>query len=60
MQKTILEERRNKMIVRWFLFETRLGEALLAQIERRLGLAVVRADWLADQYSGRPQAVGGQ
>ncbi len=31
-----------------FLFETKLGEWLLCQLERR-GLAIVKADWLAEQ-----------
>ena len=36
------------------LFETRLGEMLLAFLERRAGLAVISADSLAQQVSGRP------
>ena len=48
------------MIVKWFLFETRLSELLLAFLERRLGLAVVSAEWLAVQPSGRPQTVSGE
>ena len=46
------------MVVRWFLFETGFGELLLAFLERRIGLAVVSADWLGRQRSGRPKAVG--
>jgi len=42
------------MIVRWFLFETRLGLFLLAQLERKTGLAVVNAEWLGRQPSGYP------
>ena len=38
----------------WLLFETRLGELLLALLERRTGLAIVRSDWLSTQSSGRP------
>jgi hypothetical protein len=34
------------VLVRRLLFETRLGEWLLATLERRLGLCVVQADWL--------------
>jgi hypothetical protein len=48
------------MIVRWFLFETRCGELLLVFLERRLGLAVVSADWLAVQPSSMPQTVSGE
>jgi hypothetical protein len=43
------------MFVRWLLFETMLGELLLAVIERQ-GLAVVSVDWLAGQRSGQPAA----
>ena len=42
------------MIVRRFLFETKCGEMLLSFLERRVGLAVVKADWLGDQRSGNP------
>lgn len=45
------------MVVRWFLFETRYGEWLLTFLERRLGLAVVSAEWLAIQPSSAPHAV---
>jgi hypothetical protein len=48
------------MIARWFLFETRCGELLLTFLERRLGLAVVSAEWLAVQPSSVPQAVSGE
>jgi hypothetical protein len=43
-----------KMVVRWFLFETKLGELLLALLERWAGLCVVDADWLGEQPSGIP------
>lgn len=46
------------MILRWLLFETRVGELLLAFLERRAGLAVVTADWLGDQHSGKPATAG--
>ena len=46
------------MIVRWFLFETRLGLLLLALLERKTGLAVVNADWLGKQPSGWPVTAG--
>ena len=44
------------MMVRWFLFETKCGEWLLTILERRLGLAVVSAEWLAVQPGGEPVA----
>jgi hypothetical protein len=40
-------------VLRRFLFETRAGELFLAWLERRAGLAVVLADGLADEPSGR-------
>ena len=42
------------MIVRWFLFETRMGLFSLALLERKAGLAVVSAEWLGKQPSGWP------
>jgi hypothetical protein len=45
------------MIIRWLLFETRFGELLLNILERKAGLAVVQADWLAVQPAGQPKAV---
>jgi hypothetical protein len=45
------------MILRWLLFETKLGELLLVYLERCVGLAVVQADWLAIQPSGRPRTI---
>lgn len=39
------------------LFETRIGEWLLAQFERRTGLAIVRAESLGNQEI-RPTATG--
>jgi hypothetical protein len=45
------------MLVRWVLFRTRIGELLLALLEQKAGLAVVRADWLAGCPSGEPKAV---
>ena len=47
------------MLVRWLLFETWLGELLLTLLERRIGLAVVQADMLAAQRSGKPIADSG-
>ena len=41
-------------MIRWLLFETRVGEALLLLLERRVGLALVQANWLAEQSSGEP------
>jgi hypothetical protein len=40
------------MFVRRFLFQTQEGEQLLVFLERRTGLEVVQADWLAVQRSG--------
>jgi hypothetical protein len=45
------------MILRWLLFETKLGELLLTILERKVGLAVVQVEWLAAQLPGRPRAV---
>ena len=36
-----------RLHVRKLLFETRVGEWFLAQLEKRAGLAVVDAEWLA-------------
>ena len=44
------------MILRWLIFETKLGEVLLVLLEQKVGLAVVQADWLAEQRSGEPAA----
>ena len=43
------------MLVRWLLFETRVGELLLALLERKAGLAVVQAEWLGALLSGEPK-----
>ena len=43
-------------MIRWLLFETRLGEALLVFLERYAGLALVQVNWLAEQRSGEPTA----
>jgi hypothetical protein len=48
------------MVLRWFLFETRLGELLLALLEKTAGLAVVQAEWLGAQPSGKPQTTSGE
>ena len=45
------------MVLRWLLFETKVGELLLTFLEHRVGLAVVRADWLGAQRSGEPATV---
>ena len=50
-------ERWSKMLLRWFLFHTKVGEVLLTLLERHVGLAVVQSDWLAMQRSGEPKAV---
>ena len=48
------------MLLRRLLFETRVGELLLALLERTTGLAVVQAEWLGAQPSGEPQSVSGE
>jgi hypothetical protein len=48
------------MLLRRLLFETRVGERLLALLEKATGLAVVQADWLGAQPSGKPQTTGGE
>ena len=46
------------MIVRWFLFETRMGLFFLALLERKAGLAVVSAEWPGKQSSCWPVTAG--
>ena len=41
--------------MRWFLFETKLGELMLVLLERCAGLAFVQAEWLGVQYCGEPR-----
>ena len=52
------EGKEKPMIVRRLLFETRLGELLLSILERKVGLAIVQAEWLAAQPAGEPKAAG--
>jgi hypothetical protein len=58
MEQQHHDGRENPMIVRWLLFETRLGELLLTILERKVGLAVVQVGWLAARPAGEPKAVG--
>jgi len=44
-------------MIKWALFETRLGELLLAFMERKMGLAVVDAECLGLQLCGEPKTV---
>ena len=44
------------MLIKWMLFETKLGEMLLVFLERKVGLAVVDVGWLAGQRSSEPKA----
>ena len=44
------------MFARWFLFETKPGELLVALLERYAGLALVNADRLGAERSGYPAA----
>jgi hypothetical protein len=58
MRRTSLKKkRRGNMLVKWILFDTKIGELLLVLLERHVGLAVVQSDWLATQRSGEPKAV---
>ena len=45
--------------MRWVLFDTKIGERLLTLLERHVGLAVVQANWLAEQRCGEPKAFTG-
>jgi hypothetical protein len=47
-------------VLKWLLFETRIGSRLLALFEQVTGLALVDADWLGSQSSDMPQAAGGE
>jgi hypothetical protein len=47
-------ERRRITMLKRLLFETRLGEWLLASLERWAGLAVVDANWLGHQRPTAP------
>jgi hypothetical protein len=42
------------VLLHWLLFETKVGEALLALLERTTGLAVVSAERLGTQPSEEP------
>jgi hypothetical protein len=59
-QATMGKKGKTTMFVKWLLFETKMGELLLAFLERRLGLAVVQVDWLAEQASGELRVVSGE
>ena len=48
------------MLLQWLLFKTKGGEWLLALLEKTTGLAVVRAEWLANQPSAMPRSLGGE
>ena len=48
------------MLLRWFLFETKVGELLLASLEKAAGLAVVQAEWLGSQPGGTPRTTSGE
>jgi hypothetical protein len=48
------------MLLRWFLFETKAGELLLALLEKTAGLAIVQAEWLGAQSSGQLQTARGE
>jgi hypothetical protein len=46
-------------MLKWLLFETRIGSWLLALLERTTGLALVDAEWLGRQRSSVPTRQGG-
>jgi hypothetical protein len=46
-------------MLKWLLFETRVGSRLLALLERTTGLALVDAEWLGHQRSSVPTTHGG-
>jgi hypothetical protein len=48
------------MLLRRLLFETKAGERLLALLEKTTGLAIVQAEWLGAQPSGKPQTPKGE
>lgn len=48
------------MILRWLLFETRLGALFLTLLERKAGLALVSAEWLGAQVAGVPKVLEGE
>jgi hypothetical protein len=48
------------MILRWLLFETRVGALLLAVLERKAGLAVVSAEGLGAQVVGMSKTQEGE
>jgi hypothetical protein len=56
MEQPHHEGREKPMIVRWLLFEARLV-VVLTNLERKVGLAIVQAKWLAAQTAGEPKAV---
>lgn len=58
--KTHQGEEVRRVLLRRLLFETKVGELLLALLEKRAGLAVVQAEWLGAQPSGTPQVASGE
>jgi hypothetical protein len=56
--QALARETEDTMLLRWLLFETGVGETLLTFLERKVGLAIVQAEWLAVQPSGEPAAMG--
>jgi hypothetical protein len=42
------------------LFDTRAGSWLLSLFERATGLALVDANWLGHQPTGKPRVAGGE
>jgi hypothetical protein len=55
MHKKTSTSREDAMFLTWLLFETKVGELLLVYLEKKVGLAVVDADWLTVQRCGLPK-----
>ena len=49
-----------RVLLRRLLFETKVGELLLALLEKRAGLAVIQAEGLGAQPSGTPPVASGE
>jgi hypothetical protein len=51
------KRREKTMILRWLLFETKLGALFLTLLEKKAGLALVSAEWLGAQIAGVPKVL---
>ena len=54
-KKTSTTAKEGAMFLTWLFFETKVGELLLVYLEKKVGLAVVDADWLTVQRCGLPK-----